>query len=73
MQTVELLTQQAYEAYTAQAGGVTFDNKPLPTFDELGENRQQCWYAAIGYVLQATGSNIQATTELCAFKEGFYM
>ena len=38
---------KAYAAYCAQAGGVTFDGKPLPTFDELGEERQACWVAAV--------------------------
>ena len=38
---------KAYAAYCAQAGGVTFDGKPLPTFDELGEERQACWIAAV--------------------------
>ena len=36
----------AYAAYCKQAGGVTFDGKPLPTFEELGEDRQACWIAA---------------------------
>ena len=38
---------KAYAAYCVQAGGVTFDGKPLPTFDELGEERQACWVAAV--------------------------
>ena len=38
---------KAYAAYRVQAGGVTFDGKPLPTFDELGEERQACWIAAV--------------------------
>ena len=38
---------KAYAAYCVQAGGVTFDGKPLPTFDELGEERQACWIAAV--------------------------
>ncbi len=38
---------KAYAAYCAQAGGLTFDGKPLPTFDELGEERQACWIAAV--------------------------
>ena len=38
---------KAYDAYCAQSGGVTFDGKPLPTFDELGEERQACWIAAV--------------------------
>ena len=38
---------RAYDAYCAQAGGLTFDGKPLPTFDELGEERKACWIAAV--------------------------
>ena len=38
---------KTYAAYCAQAGGLTFDGKPLPTFDELGEERQACWIAAV--------------------------
>ena len=35
-----------WESYAIQAGGKTFDGKPLPTWDELGEDRQSCWIAA---------------------------
>ena len=35
-----------WDAYAIQAGGKTFDGKPLPTWDELGEERQSCWVAA---------------------------
>ena len=35
-----------YNAYAKKAGGVTFDGKPLPTWGELGEGRQDCWVAA---------------------------
>jgi hypothetical protein len=35
-----------WDAYALQAGGKTFDGKPLPTWDELGEERQSCWIAA---------------------------
>ena len=35
-----------WDAYAVQAGGKTFDGKPLPTWDELGEERQSCWIAA---------------------------
>lgn len=35
-----------YHAYAKEAGGVAFDGKPLPSWDELGENRQDCWCAA---------------------------
>jgi hypothetical protein len=35
-----------WDAYAEQAGGKTFDGKPLPSWDELGEERQACWVAA---------------------------
>ena len=41
---------KAYAAYCAQAGGLTFDGKPLPTFEELGEARQARWIAAVDSV-----------------------
>jgi len=42
--------QRAWAAYCSQAGGVTFDGKPLPTWEELGEERQACWLAAVSAV-----------------------
>ena len=35
-----------WDAYAIQAGGKTFDGKPLPAWDELGDDRQSCWVAA---------------------------
>jgi hypothetical protein len=35
--------QALWAAYSAEAGGQTFDGKPLPTWEELGEDRQRCW------------------------------
>jgi len=35
-----------WDAYAIQAGGKTFDGKPLPSWDELGDERQSCWIAA---------------------------
>jgi len=35
-----------WDAYAIQAGGKTFDGKPLPTWDELLDERQSCWIAA---------------------------
>lgn len=43
---VSLLAEDAYAAYCHQAGGQTYDGKPLPAWEELGENRQACWAAA---------------------------
>jgi tripartite-type tricarboxylate transporter receptor subunit TctC len=40
------LAIKMWDAYAKQAGGKTFDGKPLPTWEELGEERQSCWNAA---------------------------
>jgi hypothetical protein len=42
------MERKMWDAYAKQAGGVTFDGKPLPTWEELGEDRQACWRAAAG-------------------------
>lgn len=39
--------RRMWNAYAAQGGGKTFDGKPLPTWDELGDERQACWRAAL--------------------------
>lgn len=46
MKSFEQLARSGYAAYCKQAGGVTFDGKPLPTYDELGLERQRCWVEA---------------------------
>ena len=40
------IAKQMWDAYAFRAGGKTFDGKPLPTWDKLGEDRQSCWIAA---------------------------
>ena len=44
------VAQRAWAAYSVQAGGVSFDGKPLPSWEELGPNRQACWLAAVAAV-----------------------
>lgn len=41
------IAQEMYNAYVRQAMGVTYDGKQLPTWHELGTNRQDCWIAAL--------------------------
>ena len=53
------LAEVAYQAYCKQAGGVTFDGKPLPTYAELGSNRQECWEAAVSAVEVVIMSDIE--------------
>ena len=36
-----------WQGYCYAAGGKTFDGKPLPTWAELGDERQACWRAAL--------------------------
>ena len=42
----ENIAKLMWNAYAIRAGGKTFDGKPLPTWDELSEDRQSCWVAA---------------------------
>ena len=46
MTNYQHIAEQMYAAYCQQAGGLTFDGKPLPSFQELGLERQTCWEAA---------------------------
>ena len=46
MTNYEQMAEKMYSAYCQQAGGLTFDGKPLPSFQELGLERQACWKAA---------------------------
>lgn len=46
MKSIQQIASSMYEAYCLQAGGLTFDKKPLPTYAELGADRQACWEAA---------------------------
>lgn len=38
--------KKMWAAYCEAAGGVTYDGKPLPAWEELGDDRQKCWMAA---------------------------
>lgn len=42
--------QKAWAAYAAAVGGKTFDGKPLPTWDQLGELQKAGWVAAAAAV-----------------------
>jgi hypothetical protein len=41
-----LRARRLWDAYSQRAGGVTFDGKPLPPWDALGDDRRSCWLAA---------------------------
>ncbi len=49
------LAKLLWDAYSLQAGGKTFDGKPLPTWEELGEDRQSCWLAVADAARAALG------------------
>ena len=46
MKSFEQIAAAMYHAYCKKAGGKTFDGKPLPTYEQLGAERQSCWVAA---------------------------
>lgn len=46
IRSIAQIASSMYHAYCKQAGGKTFDGKPLPTWTELGQERQACWVAA---------------------------
>ena len=50
MKTFPQLAAIAYAAYCKQAGGKTFDDKPLPAYEDLGSDRRTCWVEAVRQV-----------------------
>lgn len=38
--------QNAYAAYVKTVGGTTYDGRPLPTFEELGDRQKAGWQQA---------------------------
>jgi hypothetical protein len=52
------LAEIMWKAYAEKAGGVTFDGKPLPTWKDLGSERQSCWKAAAEAAVKACASDI---------------
>jgi hypothetical protein len=49
---VDRLSTELWKSYSYKAGGKTFDGKPLPTWEELGEDRQECWRAVARRAIQ---------------------
>lgn len=45
--TEQTTLARMWAAYCKQAGGLTFDGKPLPTWEQLDQERQACWLAAL--------------------------
>lgn len=44
--TIEAMAAQMFAAYSEQAGGTTWDDKPIPTWSEIGEPIRANWVAA---------------------------
>ena len=40
------LAQIAFEAYGASTGGTTYDGKPIPPWEKVGDKVQKAWRAA---------------------------
>lgn len=47
---IEAYCRVAWAAYKEEVGGVSFEDKPLPEWDDLGERQQYGWRAAVGAV-----------------------
>ncbi len=47
--------QAAWDAYAEAVGGKTFDDKPLPSWEELGDRQKAGWQAAAEAVLVQYG------------------
>jgi hypothetical protein len=37
----------AYDAYAMSKGGTTWDGKPMPNYEDIGEDVQTAWVAAV--------------------------
>ena len=64
METKDIWTSAAmaaWDAYSEASGGKTYDGKPLPTWQELGEDKQAAWRtaakAAIAYSVNTPSVN----------------
>lgn len=44
--TMEVLAKEMYEAYGLKAGWKTWDDKPMPTWDGIGDVVQGRWIAS---------------------------
>lgn len=45
-ETTEKLARSMFAAYNEQAGGLTWDNKPIPPWENTGARVQANWMAA---------------------------
>ena len=49
----EYLAKEGYEAYRREANWQTFDNRDMPTWDQIGEIVQNRWMAAATRIIVA--------------------
>lgn len=54
----EKLAEIAFVAYSAKAGGKTWDGKDIPPFSEVGEKVQSSWLAAVSAVVDALNKEV---------------
>ena len=47
----------AWDAYTKASEGKTYDGKPLPTWQELGYEKQAAWMAAARAAMDYAANN----------------
>lgn len=50
MENLDTLARRAYKAYAQAVGHTSYQHKPLPDFNELGERQQNGWKAAVSVV-----------------------
>lgn len=56
------LAQVAYEAYGQSTGHRTHDDRPMPTWDDLGDRVQRAWIEAAGAVSIASLAQLAGIT-----------
>ena len=68
--------RRMWDAYAFRAGGITFDGKPLPTWDDLGDERQSCWVAAASVTadrIEKLEAALQAIIKRAEFRNSEYV
>lgn len=54
-ESIEGLARRAFDAYNAQAGGLTWDGKKIPPWGDVGPRVQANWRAAVLMVVLTLG------------------
>lgn len=67
--TVEL-AETAYAAYGASTGHRTYDDRPMPAWEDLGARVQAAWVCAAGAVALDTLARVGASNSGCALDVG---